>query len=254
MLPKINRFGYSNSKWCAAVRFGLVSLFFLAGIICTLGTGKMMATQTDPTRANDQDIEIVKEDIKDLKEDIADLEQSVQNNPNSKLLENELARKKNLLKENEEWLEKAQNSRDTGTCFTADVRVLTMEGAKPISEINVGDKVLSVDADGNQVASDVLKTIADRNRHYYLINGSIKATGMHRFFTDAGWKRVKELRVGNKIKTTSGSFEEVVSVEWVPKDGLDVYSLTIAENHNFYVSTDGKKGFLVHNHGDGGGK
>ena len=137
-------------------------------------------------------------------------------------------------------------------CFTPDMWVLTEDGAKPIPEINVGDKVLSYDDNGHQVMAEVLNTYETKNNHYYLINGKIKVTAQHRFFSDGGWKKAKDLEVGDLIQTATGKPDQIVSIEWRSVD-LDVYNLTISKNHNFYVSPDGKDGYLVHNTAGGGG-
>jgi len=149
-------------------------------------------------------------------------------------------------------------SSQSGGCFTGDMWVLTDHGAKPIVDIKVGDKVLSFTDDGNQVAADVLKAWGDRNYHYFLINDKIKVTALHRFLTKDGWKKTRELKVGDQLQMNSGIFERIFSIEWFAEN-LDVYNLTISENHNFYISADGQNGYLVHNTegghgGEGGGR
>lgn len=138
-------------------------------------------------------------------------------------------------------------------CFTADMLVLTEEGPKPIPDIKVGDKVLSFDKAGNQVAADVLNTYELKNNHYFLINKKIKVTAMHRFFTNSGWKKAQDLEIGDRMQTDTGEFDKIFSIKLIPAD-LDVYNLTISKNHNFYISPDGKNGYLVHNTGAGGSK
>lgn len=137
-------------------------------------------------------------------------------------------------------------------CFTPDMMVLTENGAKPIPDIEVGDRVLSSDEAGRQVMADVLNTYEFENNHYYRVNARIKVTAQHRFYTDSGWKKAKDLEVGDRIQTTTGEFEKIDSIEWVAAQ-LNVYNLTISKNHNFYVSPDGKQGYLVHNTAGGGG-
>ena len=73
-----------------------------------------------------------------------------------------------------------------------------------------------------------------------------------RFFTNDGWKRTHELKIGDQIMRHTGVFEEIASLEWFAEN-LEVYNLTISKNHNFYVSSDGKNGYLVHNTAGGGG-
>ena len=138
-------------------------------------------------------------------------------------------------------------------CFTADTKILTEKGHKRIADIKAGDRVLTVDAEGNPAANKVVKTLTFNNNHYYFINEKIKVTAQHRFYTGEGWTKTQDLKVGDKIQLSSGAFEEIISKERFPAD-LTVYNLHIADNHNFFVSADGKNGYLVHNCGGGGGK
>ncbi len=141
----------------------------------------------------------------------------------------------------------------TTGCFTADTKILTEKGHLRIADIKAGDRVLTVDAEGNPAANKVVKTLTFNNNHYYFINEKIKVTAQHRFYTAEGWTKTKDLKIGNKIQLSGGDFEEVTSKERFPAD-LTVYNLHIADNHNFFVSADGKNGYLVHNCGGGGGK
>ena len=168
-------------------------------------------------------------------------------------LEGEIAKLKAELAAIDAETAKAISS-DPKTCFSGDMLVLTEEGAKSIADIRVGDRVLSMNASGEQVPAEVLKTYADQNYHYFFINNKIKVTALHRFYTSNGWKKAHELEIGDLIQLNSGDFEKILSLEFF-KENLDVYNLTISKNHNFYISPDGKSGYLVHNTpgGDGGG-
>ncbi len=236
------------------IRYGLLGLVFLAGILSALGS--IPITSVPPAEIDDQNIVKLKEQTAQLEKEVEELQKALVTEDVPEFRES-YARDINLkqarIEHNNNYLEEVKKTRAGASCFTADMRVLTEGGAKPIGEIQVGDRVLSVDDDGRRVAAEVLRTYADRNRHYYLINGGIKVTGLHRFFTDKGWKRAEELARGDRIQNASGAFEEIGSIDWVPADNLAVYNLTISEHHNFFVSTDGKSGYLVHNSGGGGG-
>lgn len=140
---------------------------------------------------------------------------------------------------------------ETAACFPAEMKVLTAEGAKSIRDIRVGDRVLTADEAGQKSFQPVLKTLADRNNHYYLINGAVKVTALHRIATAEGWKKARELEVGDRIRDAGGGLVAVESITRVETE-LPVYNLTVAENHNFYVTPDGEGGYLVHNCGGGG--
>ncbi|MBE9486839.1 MAG: hypothetical protein IMY82_06685 [Chloroflexi bacterium] len=138
-------------------------------------------------------------------------------------------------------------------CFTAETKILTEKGHKRIADIKAGDRVLTVDPEGNPATNRVVKTLIFNNNHYYFINEKIKVTAQHRFYTGDGWTKTQDLKIGDKVQLSGGAFEEIISKERFPAD-LTVYNLHIADNHNFFVSADGKNGYLVHNCGNGGGK
>lgn len=146
---------------------------------------------------------------------------------------------------------KQAGAHTSGSCFTTDTLVLMESGFKRIADINVGDRVRTVDPEGNRAVNEVVENYVFTNNHYYLINGEIKVTALHRFYTLNGWIRARDLKRGDRIETSGGSFEEIISKELFSAD-LTVYNLNIADNHNFFVSSDGKKGYLVHNCGGGG--
>ncbi len=83
-------------------------------------------------------------------------------------------------------------------CFTADSIVLTSEGYKQITDISVGDMVLTHD----NTYKRVTKTFNNGVRDVYSINGmcvdEIKATGNHRFYVRekyrTGHKQIRRFR------------------------------------------------------------
>lgn len=136
----------------------------------------------------------------------------------------------------------------SGGCFTPDTLVLMESGYKRIADIKAGDRVLSVDSKGNRAVNEVVRHYILTNNHYYIINGKIKVTARHLFYTSGGDKRVQDLQTGDRIRMSDGTFEAIVSKERIAGD-LTVYNLDVAENDNFFVSSDGSRGYLVHNCG-----
>jgi hypothetical protein len=136
----------------------------------------------------------------------------------------------------------------SGGCFTPDTLVLMESGYKRIADIKAGDRVLSVDSKGNRAVNEVVRHYIRTNNHYYSINGTIKVTARHLFYTSDGDKRVQDLQAGDRIRMSDGTFEAIVSKERIAGD-LTVYNLDVAENDNFFVSSDGARGYLVHNCG-----
>jgi hypothetical protein len=134
-----------------------------------------------------------------------------------------------------------------GHCFPADTLVLLNGTMKNIRDIKVGDMVLSKNmATGVAGPNKVTRVYEADSNHYYIMNDKIRATGGESFFTTQGWKAVKDLKFGDTIYTISGVTEKIVSVKRVAFD-LKVYNIEVDGNHTFYISPDGKGGYLVHN-------
>ncbi|MCK5098165.1 MAG: hypothetical protein KAR45_08670, partial [Desulfobacteraceae bacterium] len=96
---------------------------------------------------------------------------------------------------------------DKDGCFTSDMFVLMEKGSKHISDIKVGDRVLTSKQHGKICVKEVLKHYIYDNNHYYFINKKIKVTGLHRFFTQDGWKKVHDLQTGDEIWTSKKYFQ-----------------------------------------------
>ena len=141
------------------------------------------------------------------------------------------------------------------TCFPPDTLVLMEDYShKAIKDIKIGDRVVVYGIAKDTMETSVVKDITiSKNNHFYQINNAVKATAYERFFTGDGWKKIRELQVGDTIFNGNG-FEEITSITKEEVDAT-VYNLTISESHNFFVSHDGKSSMLVHNSsgGHGGG-
>jgi hypothetical protein len=140
-------------------------------------------------------------------------------------------------------------------CFPSDTLVVMEKGSKPISQVRVGDQIMSLDENGDIALTEVVRTYEADNNHYYLINNKVKVTGLHRFLTSAGWKRAYEISIGDEIRTSrQDDFEEVISMERIAtKTDFKVYNLQVSHAQNFIISPDGQSTYVVHNTGNGGG-
>lgn len=140
------------------------------------------------------------------------------------------------------------------SCFPSETLVVMENGIKPISEVQVGDRIMSLDEKGDVTLTNVVRTYEADNNHYYLINNKVKVTGLHRFLTSEGWKRAYELNIGDKIRTSRQDvFEKIISKERiVTKADIKVYNLQVAQGKNFIISADGHSTYVVHNTGNGG--
>lgn len=129
------------------------------------------------------------------------------------------------------------------SCFISGTMVDTMNrGPVPIEEIDIGDIVTT--HIGNQKPVDqVHRNLLAGRQLYTLQIGShmpVTATEDHRFWTinglkDPEWIRMDRLKVGDYIKTLSGTFQRVNSVEPVFITPKYVYTLGVADDHSYTV-------------------
>lgn len=150
----------------------------------------------------------------------------------------------------------AQSSRTSfsgpGACFTPDTQVRLPQGIKNISTLSAGEPILVYDEETGQLAqSHITAVLRGREDHYFLINNDLRVTAMHRFFTETGWVRAKDMEPGMKLKTAKG-WTVLTSKKLIDAD-VEVFNLEVDEHHDFFV-LGAKESYLVHNSGGGGGK
>jgi hypothetical protein len=137
-----------------------------------------------------------------------------------------------------------------GSCFTPDTLVLTNRGTVPISLVAKDDIVLTYDETRREAAyRPVIQANAGRENHYYIVNGTLRVTALHRFMTEAGWLQTSDLTVGMQLQTSEG-FAAIKSIRLVSAE-VAVSNIEVEQDHDFYVS-DGQTAYLVHNTGGGG--
>jgi len=137
-------------------------------------------------------------------------------------------------------------SETAGACFAADTLVMMADGSsKKIIAVKVGDKVKSFDIQaGKAMDTEVINTKSGFAGYYYVINGGLKVTPPHPFCTpDDKWVKIKDLREGQTVRV-SNSIRKISSIEH-KLESQRIYNIYVKDNHNFFVSGDGKDFFLV---------
>ncbi|RUL86710.1 polymorphic toxin-type HINT domain-containing protein [Tautonia sociabilis] len=131
------------------------------------------------------------------------------------------------------------------SCFGAGTPVHTVDGPRPIEEIQVGDLVLSQDeATGSLAYKPVigLHHNPPSTTFEVRIGGeTIVSSDFHRFWVAGrGWVMARELRVGDTIRAVG----RTATVEAIEEGQVQlVYNLDVAETRSFFV---GELGVLVH--------
>ncbi len=134
--------------------------------------------------------------------------------------------------------------------FTKDTEVHTENGLKPISEIKVGDKVLSLDERTEITSYQPVMAIIQGEQRYQLISitldsgQSLETTKEHPFYIKGkGWNPANSLKVGQALQLHNGTTVVIKEIDTSVR--LEkVYNLTVANTHNYFVGEDG---VLVHN-------
>ena len=128
-------------------------------------------------------------------------------------------------------------------CFTPDTPVLTPAGERPIGELRLGDLVTSYDPERQQfVTSPVTYIEKNRGDEVLVLNGRVRTTDVHLFFTKRGWVAAGLLVDGDEIFTQEGAWERVSSLRHEQYDG-PLYNIHVgADAHDFFAD-----GLLVHN-------
>jgi|GEM_PF-5200125 len=138
-----------------------------------------------------------------------------------------------------------------GACFTPDTRILLPGGTKSIAAAAAGEELVAYDeTSGALTQRPILQTFRGREDHYFLLNGEVRATAMHRFLTDRGWVRVKDLEIGMLLRTTEG-WTPLASKKLIEAE-VEVFNMEVAAEQDFFVVGE-KHAYLVHNTGGGGG-
>ena len=146
-------------------------------------------------------------------------------------------------------------------CFTEDTLVSTVDGDRPIGELEAGDKVWAYNTETGEneekAITAVIVTETDVIVHVKTSDGEdIETTMFHPFYVrhtdqesggsayDGEWKAASNLLAGDVLQKMDGTTVYVteVTVEKLPEI-INVYNLEIEDLHTYYVAD----GVLVHN-------
>lgn len=137
------------------------------------------------------------------------------------------------------------------TCFLAGTKVLTEGGLKNIEEIQIGEKVYTINLETNEKElQEVIKLINGYSSEIYEItigNSVIGTTPRHQFYVEGkGWVRACEIEEGEELTTFKAKEKKIVSsIKYIYyEEPVAVYNLTIENNHNYLIT---EYNFLVHN-------
>jgi len=118
--------------------------------------------------------------------------------------------------------------------FLPGTKITMADGSlKPIEEIFAGDEVLGIVEEAQLMKPTTVITVArhsEASDRYFVINGQIRVTEHHRFYSNGSWVLARDLCVGDTLTTGQLAGVPVLSVEEFPLDDrVDVYDLGLAD-------------------------
>ena len=138
-----------------------------------------------------------------------------------------------------------------GNCFIAGTLVTTVDGLKPIEDIEVGDEVLAYDPEtGEQAYKPVVRLFrntTDKWYHVHVNEQDITCTAEHPFYVADidEFVPAKDLKAGQRVLLADGT---CAVIDGILVEELDTpettYNFEVEDFHTYYVSKDK---VLVHN-------
>ena len=134
-------------------------------------------------------------------------------------------------------------------CFLEGTKVLTEDGLRNIEDINLGDRVYSLNPDTNErELKEVTRLIRSVTTEVYEItigDEVVKTTPRHEFYiVDKGWIRAHELEVGDVLVSTTEGEMKINKIEHYFVEETPTYNITVDDNHNYLIT---EYRVLVHN-------
>ena len=142
-----------------------------------------------------------------------------------------------------------KNLKGMGQCsFSEDTPVTTEDGLQPISELEIGDKVLAYNEETGEIGYYPVTATWFHDDpvivHLTLDGEEIETTPEHPFYTAAGvWVAAEDLQVGDEIQRADGTTGTLEKIE-IENHIQPMYNLTVAAAHTYFV---GEGEWLVHN-------
>ena len=129
--------------------------------------------------------------------------------------------------------------------FTGDTLVSTETGLRPISEVRIGDKVWAYDEESGEntlqvvihlIRGDGEKSLVDIT----LASGEvISTTAGHPMYStnQSAWVDAGELALDDLLREIGGADASIVRLQKY-SETADVYNLTVADDHTYFVGVD----------------
>lgn len=132
-------------------------------------------------------------------------------------------------------------------CFVSNTKVLTSKGLKDISEVVVGDTVVSYNEKLNTLdyrpVTQLLQVTRDTLYKILIGDNLIEASSDHPFYRNGKWVAVRNLKTGDSLSVENGKFILISDISYEVGQ-FKFFNFEVDEFHTYFVS-DSK--VLVHN-------
>ena len=124
-------------------------------------------------------------------------------------------------------------------CFAGDTLVWTPEGEKKIKDIQIGDKVMSINIEKDIIEPrEIIKLVNHEEEEILVITTEddiIEATGSHPFYEKSkGKANARILEVGDELMDDKFGLHKITKIE--KKEFNDtVYEIVVDYTHNYFV-------------------
>lgn len=133
-------------------------------------------------------------------------------------------------------------------CFAGDTLVWTPEGEKKIKDIQIGDRVMSINIEKDIIEPREITKLVNHKEEEILVittkDGTIKVTGSHPFYEKKKGKvNARTLEVGDELMDDKFGLHKITKIETKAFNDT-VYEIVVDGTHNYFI---GKKHIRVFN-------
>ena len=133
-------------------------------------------------------------------------------------------------------------------CFAGDTLVWTPEGEKKIKDIQIGDRVMSINIEKDIIEPREITKLVNHEEEEILVittkDGTIEVTGSHPFYEKKkGKANARILEVGDELMDDKFGLHKITKIETKAFNDT-VYEIVVDSTHNYFI---GKKHIRVFN-------
>ena len=125
-------------------------------------------------------------------------------------------------------------------CFSGDTLVWTSEGEKKIKDIQIGDRVMSINIEKDIIEPREITKLVNHKEEEILVittkDGTIKVTGSHPFYEKKKGKvNARILEVGDELMDDKFGLHKITKIETKALNDT-VYEIVVDGTHNYFIS------------------